>query len=184
MTRTVDGSAIEHDGAAGAPAAHLAVRRLAPETGLAPALVERARLLAPEPAMPIVRPAEGLAAARVEAAAMMRLRRPGPSGPACDFLDEDERRVSVLGPHPGAARLGTPPVPAPDRWVDGLIAAALAEARSGAVDVVALDASGATEMQVARLSAALTEMLAGLSVEPRIEGAPGARRGPAAVVVA
>ena len=128
----------------------LQLRRVPPGAMAALGFADRARALAPEPGVLVIRPGEGRGAARYELATGHRLSRPSPADRSFDFRDVDDgRRIALQGPVPQIGAVT-------DALVDGLARAAVREARlPGGADVVVVDALGLSDAQVARLGAGI-----------------------------
>lgn len=132
----------------GGPA--LRLMRVPPGAMATVGFADRARALAPEPGVLVIRPGEGRGAARYELATGHRLSRPHPADRAFDFLDADDgRRIALKGPVPQIGEVT-------DASVDGLARSTVREARlPRGGDVVVVDALGLSDAQVARLGAAI-----------------------------
>ena len=127
----------------------------------APGFAGRAHELATEAPGARPRLAEGVGAARYEAATGRRLERPDPVDPSHDFRDpEFGVRIDLKGPVPP---LGGP---VPDERLGGLIAKIVREADlSSGSDMVLVDTLGLTEAQRGRVRAAVeTRVRSGKSV--------------------
>ncbi len=95
----------------------------------------------------VLRPREGRAGARYEAATGTTLARPDPADPAYDFIDTSNgERIEVKGPIPGVNGV------VPEERLDGLIEATIDEAnlQTGA-DRIVVDAEGLSATQIDRL---------------------------------